>query len=98
MIRHPRSSPLFPYTPLFRSGPGLRFPEALGVVGFDDIAAARWCAPPLTTVRQPFAEMGETAARILLALVAGTAPAQSRVELGTTLVVRDSTAAPAKRT
>jgi LacI family xylobiose transport system transcriptional regulator len=77
---------------------GLRIPEDLSVVGFDDIAVARWCAPPLTTVRQPFAEMGETAARILLALVAGTAPAQSRVELGTTLVVRDSTAAPAKRT
>ena len=63
-------------------------------IGFDDIAVARWCAPPLTTVRQPFAEMGEAAAQILLSLAAGNAPVQNRVELGTTLVVRDSTAPP----
>lgn len=74
---------------------GLRIPHDLSVIGFDDIAVARWCAPPLTTVRQPFADMGETAARILLALASGDAPAQSRVELGTTLIVRDSTAPPA---
>jgi len=63
--------------------------------GFDDIAVARWCAPPLTTIRQPFAEMGETAARILLSLASGEPPTRSRVELGTTLIVRDSTAPPA---
>jgi LacI family transcriptional regulator, xylobiose transport system transcriptional regulator len=74
---------------------GLRIPQDLSVIGFDDISVARWCAPPLTTVRQPFAEMSATAARMLLSLVAGEPPAQSRVELGTTLVVRDSTAAPA---
>jgi LacI family xylobiose transport system transcriptional regulator len=74
---------------------GLRIPHDLSVVGFDDIAVARWCAPPLTTVRQPFVEMGEAAAQILLSLVAGNPPAQSRIELGTTLIVRDSTAPPA---
>ena len=73
---------------------GLRIPQNLSVVGFDDIAVACWCAPPLTTVRQPFAEMGETAAQMLLSLVAGNTPPQSRVELGTTLVVRHSTAPP----
>jgi LacI family xylobiose transport system transcriptional regulator len=74
---------------------GLRIPHGLSVIGFDDIAVARWCAPPLTTVRQPFAEMGEMAAQILLSLTSGAAPTQSRIELGTTLVVRESTAPPA---
>jgi len=73
---------------------GLRIPHDLSVIGFDDIAVARWCAPPLTTVRQPFAEMGELAAQILLSVASGDAPDRSRVELGTTLVVRDSTAPP----
>jgi LacI family xylobiose transport system transcriptional regulator len=62
------------------------------VVGFDDIPVAGWCAPPLTTVRQPFRDMGETAAQILLTLAAGRTPSQTRVELGITLVIRDSTA------
>ena len=73
---------------------GLRIPDDLSVIGFDDIAVARWCAPPLTTVKQPFAEMGEMAAQILLSLASGGAAARGRVELGTTLIVRDSTAPP----
>jgi LacI family xylobiose transport system transcriptional regulator len=76
---------------------GLRIPQDVSVVGFDDISVARWCPPPLTTVRQPFAEMGEAAAHILLQLAAGKTPAQTRVELATTLVVRDSTAPPPPR-
>jgi LacI family xylobiose transport system transcriptional regulator len=76
---------------------GLRIPHDLSVVGFDDIPIARWCPPPLTTIRQPFADMGETAAHMLLALAAGKPPTQARVELGTELVVRDSTAPPRPR-
>ncbi len=71
---------------------GLRIPQDLSVVGFDDGPFARWCAPSMTTVRQPFSEMGEAAARMLVALTAGETPPQTRVELATTLVVRDSTA------
>ncbi|WP_203822683.1 LacI family DNA-binding transcriptional regulator [Paractinoplanes ferrugineus] len=71
---------------------GLRIPDELSVVGFDDISYAVWCGPPLTTVRQPFAEMGATAARLVLALSSGKAISQSHVELATTLVVRGSTA------
>ena len=41
---------------------GVRIPEDLSVVGFDDISYARWCGPPLTTVQQPITEMGATAA------------------------------------
>lgn len=72
----------------------LRIPRDLSVVGFDDITASRWSPPPLTTVRQPFADMGETAAHVLLSLAAGKPATQNRVELGTTLIVRDSTAPP----
>jgi LacI family xylobiose transport system transcriptional regulator len=45
-------------------------------------------------VRQPLFEMGSAAAELVVALVAGRTPVQSRVELATTLIVRDSTAAP----
>ncbi|MFY1695438.1 MULTISPECIES: LacI family DNA-binding transcriptional regulator [unclassified Solwaraspora] len=73
---------------------GLRIPQDLSVVGFDDIDNARWCCPPLTTVRQPLAEMASTATGMVLTMAAGGSPPQSRVEIGTTLVVRGSTAAP----
>jgi LacI family transcriptional regulator len=75
---------------------GLRVPEDMSVVGFDDLPEVRWSAPPLTTVRQPFTEMGRLAARTVLALARGEQPASPRVELGTELVVRASTAAPAR--
>lgn len=73
---------------------GLRIPDDLSVVGFDDIEHCAWVAPPLTTVRQPFFEIGATAARMVLALADGERPSETLVELGTTLVVRDSTAPP----
>ncbi|NUT34350.1 MAG: LacI family DNA-binding transcriptional regulator [Hamadaea sp.] len=72
----------------------LRIPDDLSVVGFDDVEPAAWCAPPLTTVRQPFAQMGATAAKLAVALAAGAAPDRRRIELATRLVVRGSTAAP----
>ncbi|MEU5903009.1 LacI family DNA-binding transcriptional regulator [Micromonospora sp. NPDC047467] len=75
----------------------LRIPEDLSVVGFDDIDQAAWLTPPLTTVRQPFGEIGATAARLALALADGGRMDQERYELGTTLVVRGSTAPPATR-
>jgi LacI family transcriptional regulator len=74
---------------------GLRIPEDLSVVGFDDLPEARWSPPPLTTVRQPLAEMGALAARTVLGLAAGETGGLPRVELATELVVRESTAAPA---
>ena len=71
---------------------GLRIPQDLSVIGFDDIPNAQWCGPPLTTVRQPLTEMGAAAAAMVLTLAAGQRPDQTRVELATTLVVRESTA------
>ncbi len=73
---------------------GLRVPEDMSVLGFDDLPEVRWSAPPLTTVRQPLAEMGKLAARFVLDLARSVAPASSRVELATELVVRASTAEP----
>lgn len=73
---------------------GLRIPEDLSVVGFDDLPITRWIGPPLTTVRQPLIEMAETAARLVLDLGRGRQPATTRVDLATSLVVRSSTAPP----
>nr|WP_119611973.1 LacI family DNA-binding transcriptional regulator [Streptomyces acidiscabies] len=76
---------------------GLRVPQDVSVVGFDDTAAASTSAPPLTTVRQPFAEIGRAALRTLLRLAAGEPLDSHRVELATQLVVRSSTAPPPVR-
>jgi LacI family transcriptional regulator len=73
---------------------GRRIPEDLSVVGFDDLPISRWFSPPLTTVRQPLAEMGRTAAVMLSAMIAGREPHGLQVELATELVVRSSTAPP----
>jgi LacI family transcriptional regulator len=75
---------------------GLRVPEDMSVVGFDDLPEVRWSAPPLTTVRQPLAEMGKLAVRTVLRLARDEQPDSPRVELGTELVVRASTAPPRK--
>ncbi|MEU6412941.1 LacI family DNA-binding transcriptional regulator [Microbispora sp. NPDC046933] len=71
---------------------GLRVPEDLSVVGFDDTQVARMASPPLTTVRQPLREMGAVAVRTALRLAAGERVESHHVELATELVVRGSTA------
>ncbi|MBB5868292.1 LacI family transcriptional regulator [Allocatelliglobosispora scoriae] len=71
---------------------GLRVPDDISVVGFDDLPEAKWSSPPLTTVRQPLAEMGMLAARTVLKLAQGEPVETPRLELATQLVVRDSTA------
>jgi LacI family transcriptional regulator len=73
---------------------GLRVPDDLSVIGFDDLPESRWASPPLSTVRQPLVEMGGLAARTALRLAQGEKVQTPRVELATDLVVRDSTAAP----
>jgi LacI family transcriptional regulator len=76
---------------------GLRVPDDLSVVGFDDLEEARWAIPPLTTVRQPLTEMAGMATRMLLSLVDGDELETMRVEVATPLVVRASTAPPTPR-
>ncbi len=70
---------------------GLRIPEDLSVVGFDDIAFSALMTPPLTTVRQPLARMAGEAVRLLLDADDGIPGPPPRVELATHLVVRGST-------
>ncbi|GAA3588800.1 LacI family DNA-binding transcriptional regulator [Kribbella ginsengisoli] len=71
---------------------GLRVPEDLSVIGFDDTQVARLASPQLTTVRQPLREMGAVALRTALQLAAGEKVDSHHVELATRLIVRDSTA------
>jgi LacI family transcriptional regulator len=71
---------------------GIRVPDELSVVGFDDLPEARWSAPPLTTIRQPLADMGGLAARTVLRLSRGEPIETPRVELATELMARESTA------
>ena len=73
---------------------GLRVPEDLSVVGFDDVEHATIVTPALTTVRQPLAEMGRTAVSLLNRLLEKQRFETLHVELATRLVVRDSTAPP----
>ena len=74
---------------------GLRVPEDLSVVGFDDTELARLASPPLTTVRQPLREMGTVALRTAMQLASGEGVDSHHVELATNLVVRASAAAAA---
>jgi LacI family transcriptional regulator len=73
---------------------GLRVPEDLSVVGFDDVEHATIVSPALTTVRQPLAEMGRTAVSLLTRLLERQRFETLHIELATRLVVRDSTAPP----
>lgn len=70
---------------------GLRVPEDLSVVGFDDTFQATIVTPQLTTVRQPLAELGRLGVSLLMRLIEGQRLDALRIELATTLVVRDST-------
>ncbi len=73
---------------------GVRIPDDLSVVGFDDLSVARWAVPRLTTIHQPLTEMAAAATHLILQLARGEKPAQTRIELATSIVVRDSTAPP----
>ncbi|MBN9215389.1 MAG: transcriptional regulator [Microbacterium sp. SCN 70-200] len=70
---------------------GIRVPEDISVVGFDDLPDARHFLPPLTTVRQDFAELGRVAIRTLLARLEGD-PDVASTMLEPELIVRESTA------
>lgn len=72
---------------------GLRVPQDLSAVGFDDIDLAPWFEPPLTTIAQPMREMGKKAVQMLLDLLADDKLVEDCV-LPSRLVVRESTMSP----
>ncbi|HZQ89045.1 MAG TPA: LacI family DNA-binding transcriptional regulator [Gaiellaceae bacterium] len=76
---------------------GLALPADLSVVGFDDSEQAPLVTPGLTTVRQPLGEMARMAVSLLTRLLADRPVEALKVELATTLVVRESTAPPPAR-
>jgi len=70
---------------------GLRIPEQVEVVGFDDVEPARLVEPPLTTVAQPAFAMGRRSAELLLALIDGKQPRIRMIVMEPALVVRGTT-------
>jgi DNA-binding LacI/PurR family transcriptional regulator len=73
---------------------GIRVPDDLAIVGFDDLSVATFVEPALTTVRVPAREIGSVAARVLMDSVADpTSPREPQV-LTTELIVRDSSGPP----
>ena len=79
-------------------GIGLKVPRDVSIIGFADVASSLWCDPPLTTVHQPFREMGAAAMRRLMALILNPSEASKNTNmtevLPAPLVVRGSTGKP----
>jgi LacI family transcriptional regulator len=73
---------------------GLRVPEDVSVVGFDDFEAAAYYNPSLTTIRQPLREMGSIATRLLLAKIRGEKELPAEVPIVPELIIRESTLPP----
>jgi LacI family transcriptional regulator len=69
---------------------GIRVPEDVAVVGFDDIPVVRHLSPPLTSVRQPSRQLGTVAVEVLVGLVEGRPPANRDIVLPTQLQIRGS--------
>jgi len=75
---------------------GLRVPEDLSIMGFDDIALSKFCDPPLTTVAQPRFNIGKEAMLLLLDQLQGQTVSNGSRLLDCVLVERGSTSAPGK--
>jgi DNA-binding LacI/PurR family transcriptional regulator len=72
---------------------GLRVPQDISLVGFDDLFVAQYSDPPLTTVRQPMRQMGRLAMETLFQLLSGVESTQN-IKVPGELIVRESTAPP----
>jgi LacI family xylobiose transport system transcriptional regulator len=73
---------------------GVSIPADLSVVGYDDLRIARWAGPPMTTIRVPLDAMAEQAMQLVMRLRDAPELAFSRIDIDTSLVVRESTAPP----
>jgi len=76
---------------------GLRVPEDISVVGFDDIPGAAYANPPLTTVRQPLLRMGQIAAQTVIDRIEGRGEYLAEIAIEPEFVTRESTAPAAAR-
>jgi LacI family transcriptional regulator len=75
---------------------GIRVPEDLSIVGFDDVLEAATTTPPLTTVRQPLAWIGQQAVEMLIEIIEGRLARDHRKTVPPELMIRYSTAPPPK--
>jgi DNA-binding LacI/PurR family transcriptional regulator len=73
---------------------GISVPSDVSIVGFDDSESAAFHNPSLTTIRQPLAQMGTVAARILLQRIRGQASFPDIVPINPELIIRESTCPP----
>jgi LacI family transcriptional regulator len=76
---------------------GIRVPEDISLMGYDDIPFTRQLSVPLTSVHRPHYDMGTTAAEMLTAALSGVPPAKRHVVFQPELVVRESTGPPRSR-
>lgn len=76
---------------------GVRVPQDVSIAGFDDLTAAADRFPSVTTVHQPVSEMGERGARMLVEAIGRRQVPSGHTVMDVSLVVRESTAPPAKR-
>ena len=76
---------------------GFQVPRDLSIIGFGDVPMASMTDPPLTTVREPFQEMGYRAADMLFKILEGKKPARRNITLPVELVIRNSTAPAGRR-
>jgi len=76
------------YQALYQAG--LKVPEDIAVVGYDDIELARYMTPPLTTIHQPKDELGELAIDVLIHRIADPSQQQQRLQLTPVLMERGS--------
>jgi DNA-binding LacI/PurR family transcriptional regulator len=77
---------------------GLRVPEDISVIGFDDIKAAAYMSPSLTTIRQPLAEMGRAAAQCIINRLNRTEDFREVISFKPELVIRESTSQAMQKT
>jgi len=73
---------------------GIRVPTELSVMGYDDVPIANYMLPPLTTIAQPFVQMGQTAVELLLKSIENPDTEPERAVLPTHMVIRESAAPP----
>ena len=99
LARHKPFTAIFAYNDMSAIGAiralqeqGIRVPQDVSVLGFDDIPGAAFYSPSLTTVRQPLNRMGEVAAETLLNRLEGRKEYPSDIAIEPELVVRESTA------
>jgi len=71
---------------------GLRIPDDISIIGFDDVPQASFVYPKLTTIRQPLEQMGKVAVKMLLEQIEDQSRPLQRITLATQLIIRDSCA------